>query len=172
MSGAYLQPSALTRAQQAAGLGGWLLVCFAAAALGGLASVNASGFYDALQKPAWAPPAALFGPVWTGLYVLMAIAAWLVWRREGFRAARATLILFLVQLAANALWTWIFFAWNEGALALVEILLLWFLILATIITFWRLVPLAGLLLVPYLAWVTYATALTTSVWLNNPRLLT
>ena len=167
-----MQSSTLTRAQQAAGLGGWLLVCFAAAALGGVASVNAPGFYESLRKPVWSPPAALFGPVWTVLYVAMAIAAWLVWRKDGFRGARATLILFLMQLGANALWTWIFFAWNEGALALVEILFLWFLILATLILFWRLVPLAGLLLVPYLAWVTYATALTTSLWLNNPHLLT
>lgn len=117
-----------------------------------------------------APPEA-FGPVWTILYVLMGLAAWLVWREGGFRAAKPALTLFLVQLALNALWTWIFFAWQRGGLAFAEILLLWALIVATLISFWRIRPLAGALLVPYLLWVTFAAALTWSVWRLNPQVL-
>jgi translocator protein len=105
------------------------------------------------------------------LYLLMGIAAWLVWRGPGFRGARIALALFLVQLAANALWTWLFFAWQKGALAFGEILVLWTLILATVIAFWRVRPLAGALLLPYLAWVSFACALSYSIWQMNPRLL-
>lgn len=153
------------------GLAGWLLASFAAAAVGGVASANAGGFYQQLARPAWAPPSWLFGPVWSVLYLLMGIAAWLVWRERGFRGARGALTLFVVQLAANALWTWLFFAWRRGALAFGEILLLWALIAATLAAFWRVRPLAGALLVPYLLWVTFATALTLAVWRMNPALL-
>jgi benzodiazapine receptor len=153
------------------GLAGWLLASFAAAAVGGVASANAGDFYQQLARPAWAPPSWLFGPVWSVLYLLMGIGAWLVWRERGFRGARGALWLFVVQLAANALWTWLFFAWRRGALAFGEILLLWVLIAATITAFWRVRPLAGALLIPYLLWVTFATALTFAVWRMNPALL-
>lgn len=144
---------------------------FLAAAAGGLASVNAGDFYTRLALPGWAPPPWLFGPVWTALYVMMGVAAWLVWRRGGFRAARLPLSLYLVQLAFNALWTWLFFAWQRGALAFAEILVLWVLIVATLAMFWRIRRLAGALLVPYLLWVTFATALTWAVWKRNPDVL-
>jgi tryptophan-rich sensory protein len=157
--------------RQGAGLAGWLLGSFAAAAAGGVASANAGDFYQQLVRPGWAPPPWLFGPVWSVLYLLMGIAAWLVWRERGFRGARAALTLFIVQLAANALWTWLFFAWRLGALAFGEILLLWVLIAATIAAFWRVRPLAGALLLPYLLWVTFAAALTFAVWRANPGLL-
>ena len=101
----------------------------------------------------------------------MGFAAWLVWRVGGFAPARIALTLFLAQLAANALWTWLFFAWQEGALAFAEILLLWALIVCTVVAFWRVRPLAGALLLPYLAWVTFATALTFATWQLNPQLL-
>ncbi|HEX6373963.1 MAG TPA: TspO/MBR family protein [Longimicrobium sp.] len=153
------------------GLAGWLLASFAAAAVGGVASAGAGDFYQQLVKPGWAPPGWLFGPVWSVLYLLMGIAAWLVWRERGFRGARGALTLFVVQLAANALWTWLFFAWRRGALAFGEILLLWVLIAATIAAFWRVRPLAGALLIPYLLWVTFASALTFAVWRMNPGLL-
>ena len=149
-------------------LAGWLLVSFAAAALGALASADAGEFYAVLEHPPWAPPGWLFAPVWTVLYALMGVAAWLVWRRAGFTAAHW---LFLAQLAVNALWTWLFFAWQQGALAFVEILVLWALIGATVVAFRRIRPLAALLLVPYLAWVTFAAALTYAVWQRNPTLL-
>jgi benzodiazapine receptor len=153
------------------GLAGWLLVTFAAAALGGFASREAAAFYATLARPGWAPPGWLFAPVWSALYLLMAIAAWLVWKARGFRGARAALSLFLVQLAGNALWTWLFFAWRLGAAAFAEIVVLWLLIVATIVTFWRVRPVAGLLLVPYLLWVSFATALCWTVWKLNPGTL-
>ena len=153
------------------GLVGWLLVTFVAAAIGTVASLDAGSFYAELNRPGWAPPAWLFAPAWTILYVLMGVAAWLVWRRHGFGAGRTALILFLVQLAANALWTWLFFAWRQGAGAFAEILVLWALIVATIASFGRLNVPAAWLMVPYLAWVTFATALTLSVWRLNPGVL-
>ena len=147
----------------------WLLVTFAAAAIGAIASVDAAGFYAQLSKPSWAPPAAVFGPVWSALYTLMGIAAWLVWRSPGGRGV--ALGLFVAQLAANALWSWLFFAWHRGALASVEVLLLLALIAATIATFWSASRLAALLLVPYLLWVSFASVLTWAVWRSNPGLL-
>ena len=158
--------------RQILGLLAWLFICFATAALGGLASAHAGAFYRELARPPWAPPGWLFGPVWSLLYFLMAVAAWLVWRELGFRRARTALSLFLIQLAANALWTWLFFVWHQGAFALLEILVLWALILTTVLAFWRIRPWAGALLLPYLAWVTFATALTWAVWKGNPHLLT
>ena len=101
----------------------------------------------------------------------MGIAAWLVWRVGGFRAAKSALTLFLVQLALNALWSWLFFGWHWGAFAFADILLLWALIVATLISFWRIRPLAGALLVPYLLWVSFASALNYSVWQLNPQVL-
>lgn len=157
--------------QQLIGLIAWLALCFAAAAIGGIASIQAASFYGELVRPEWAPPAAWFGPVWTMLYTLMGIAAWLVWRVKGFRAARAALSVFLVQLALNTLWSWLFFRWKLGALAFVEIVLLWLLIVATLVAFWRVRKMAGALLVPYLLWVGFATALCYSVWRLNPGAL-
>jgi len=153
------------------GLAGWLVVTAIAAVAGGAASVNARTYYAALVQPAWAPPGWLFGPVWTTLYVLMGVAAWMVWRVGGFGAARAALSLYLVQLVLNALWTWLFFAWHRGALAFAEIVLLWIVIAATLAAFWRVRPLAGALLVPYLLWVSFASALNYAVWQLNPERL-
>jgi tryptophan-rich sensory protein len=144
---------------------------YAASAVGAIASIQAQSFYGQLVQPAWAPPPAVFGPVWTLLYTLMAIAAWLVWRNGGFRNHRLALSLFLVQLAFNALWSWLFFAWHLGALAFADILLLWILIVATLLSFWRKRPLAGALLVPYLLWVSFAAALNYSLWQLNPQIL-
>lgn len=160
-----------TSRKQALGLAGWLLASFVTGGIGAFASASAASFYGALTQPSWAPPAWLFGPVWSVLYVLMGIAAWLVWREHGFRGAATALKLFVIQLFANALWTWIFFVWHLGALALAEIVVLWLLIAGTIFAFWRLHRLAALLLVPYLAWVGFATALTASLWRLNPAVL-
>ncbi|MBP8176979.1 MAG: tryptophan-rich sensory protein [Xanthomonadales bacterium] len=162
------RPSA---AKQGLGLAGWLLASFAAAGMGGLASVNAAGFYGDLVRPPWAPPAWLFGPVWSVLFLLMGVAAWLVWRDHGFRGAGAALKLYLAQLLANALWSWLFFAWRQGAFAFAEVTVLWLLIAATIFSFWRLNRLAALLLVPYLAWVSFAAALNFVLWRLNPVVL-
>lgn len=158
-------------AQQLAGLLGWLALAFATAAIGAVASVNAGSFYAELDRPPWAPPGWLFGPVWSTLYTLMGIAAWLVWRQRGLGDRRSALLLFIAQLAANALWSWLFFAWRLGAMAFVEVVLLWCLILATVIAFKRISALAAGLLLPYLAWVSFASVLTFSIWQRNPGLL-
>src|SRR5512140_2075762 len=112
-----MTPRALS--SQLLGLLAWLLAAFAAGAVGAAASVDAASFYAQLSKPSWAPPAPVFGPVWSALYALMGVAAWLVWRSAGFRGT--ALALFGAQLAANALWSWLFFAWHLGALAAVEV---------------------------------------------------
>jgi translocator protein len=161
----------LTKSMQALGLVMWLAVTFIAAGIGAVASSEAGGFFQQLSRPVWAPPAWLFAPAWTVLYILMGVSAWLIWRVQGFRASRAALSLFIIQLAANALWTWIFFVWKQGALAFVEILILWALIFITIIVFWRVRKLAGILMLPYLGCVTFASALTFAVWRLNPNLL-
>lgn len=161
----------LPKNKQIIGFLAWLTVSFIAAAIGSAASIQAGPFYTELIRPEWAPPANLFGPVWTILYALMGIAAWLVWRVGGFRAARTALTLFLVQLAVNALWSWLFFGWHLGGLAFADIVLLWVLIVATLIAFSRVKPLAGALLIPYLLWVSFALALNYSVWQLNPQIL-
>jgi len=157
--------------RQAVGLLGWAIVTFLAAALGARASISAADFYASLALPAWAPPASVFGPVWTVLYALMALAAWLVWRQGGWRAAAPALALYLLQLALNVLWSWLFFGWKQGALAFADIALLLALIVATIVTFHRVRPAAAWLLLPYLAWVTFASALNYAVWQANPAVL-
>lgn len=149
----------------------WLVVTFVAAFIGARASVEARFFYDQLVQPAWAPPPWVFGPVWTTLYALMAVAAWLVWRSGESRGVRSALALFVVQLVLNALWSWLFFAWNLGAWAFADVVLLWMTILATAVAFWRLRPLAGLLLAPYLLWVGFAAALNFVLWQQNPQIL-
>lgn len=152
------------------GLAVCFAVAFAAAAAGSIASIRAAEFYQELNRPAWAPPGAVFGPVWTFLYGCMALASWLVWREEAKRRA-AALAVYLIQLFLNALWSWIFFAWREGCWAFVEILILWAFILLTIGLFWRIRRAAALLLVPYFLWVSFAAFLTYAVWRLNPHLL-
>jgi len=136
-----------------------------------VASADAGAFYEQLVRPPWAPPGWLFAPVWTVLYVLMGVAAWLVWRVHGFGEGRTALVLYIVQLGANALWTWLFFVWHQGALAFAEVILLWCLIVATAVSFRRLNAVAAVLLLPYLAWVTFAAALTLAAWRLNPGVL-
>jgi benzodiazapine receptor len=147
-------------------LAGWLLLCFAAASLGAL--FIPGEWYAALKKPGWNPPAWVFGPVWSALYTMMAVAAWLVWRQGGFAARRGPLLAFLAQLALNALWTPLFFGLHRSGLAFAEIVLLWLAIAATIAVFRPVSRTAMLLLVPYLAWVSFAAALNFTLWRLNP----
>lgn len=160
-----------TRTKQIVGLGLWLIVCFVVAAIGGAASIQAGPFYEQLARPTWAPPSSIFGPAWTVLFALMGVAAWLVWRAADSRAVRVPITLFLVQLVFNALWSWLFFRWHRGALAFADIVLLGALIVATLIAFWRISRLAGALLIPYLAWVIFASALNYAVWQLNPQVV-
>lgn len=161
----------LSNQKQILGLIAWLVVSYGASVVGAVASIQAKSFYGELIQPAWSPPPWLFGPVWTVLYGLMAISAWLVWRSGGFRTHPIALSLFCGQLILNALWSWLFFAWHLGAWAFADIVLLWVLIMVTLICFWRVRPLAGVLLLPYLLWVSFASALNYALWQLNPQIL-
>ena len=150
------------------GLIGLLVLCFVAAGIGGAATANAiPTWYAGLNKPPWNPPNWIFGPVWTVLYALMDVAAWMVWRRAGTQGSSTALILFGVQLMLNVLWSVFFFGLRNPALALAEIVLLWLAILATGWMFWKIRPLAGKLLVPYFLWVSFAAFLNFTIWRLN-----
>lgn len=151
-------------------LAAFVLVCFAVAGLGSLFTtpqVAPGGWYDSLNKPFFTPPNWLFGPAWTVLYLAVAVSGWLVWRERGFAGARTAMILFSVQLVLNFLWSVVFFGLRSPGWGLVEILVLWVFILLTILAFRPISRPAALLLVPYLAWVTFATALNAGIWWLN-----
>lgn len=168
--------SELTKTKDLIGLFGWLIVVFAAATVGAIASVDAGEFYGQLEKPSWAPPGWLFGPVWTVLYAFMGIAAWLVWRERynlnaSLKRIHAALTVFIMQLVLNALWSWVFFSWKLGGWAFVDIILLWIFIGFTLVGFLRVKKMAALLIAPYLLWVLFAAILNYAVWKMNPALL-
>lgn len=149
----------------ALGLVVWLALCFGAAGVG--AQFMPGAWYQELAKPAWTPPSWLFGPVWTVLYAMMAVAAWLVWRERGLAGAPWALSLFVVQLALNTLWSWLFFGMQRPGLAMVDIVALWIAILCTATAFGGTSRVAAVLLVPYLLWVSFAAALNFSIWRLN-----
>ena len=154
-----------TTMQKAAGLAGWLGLTFCASATS--VFVKTGGWYAELAKPAWNPPGWLFGPVWTVLYATMAVAAWLVWLRGGWKVQRRALTLYLVQWALNAIWTPIFFGLQRPGLAFAEIILLAAAIGATLVTFWRVSRVAGVLLLPYALWTAFAAVLNFTIWRMN-----
>lgn len=156
-----------TLPSRALGLAAFGSAAVAAAVTGTLSAVSAADRYQGLVQPAWAPPPFLFGPVWTVLYVLIAVSGWLVWRRSGWSGARTALSVYAVQLVLNALWTPLFFGAGLFGLAFAEIVLLWGSIVVTIVLFARHSRLAAALLVPYLAWVTFASALNLAIWTLN-----
>ncbi len=159
------QPTVL---RQVAWLIGFIAICFASAGLGAAAtSTSVSGWYLTLAKPSWNPPAWLFGPVWSALYLMMAVAAWIVWRGHGWRAAQSALILFGIQLALNVLWSFLFFGMQRPGLAFAEILALWLAIVATCLVFQGKSVTAALLLTPYLAWTSFAVLLNFAIWRLN-----
>ena len=147
-------------------LAGWLVLCFSAASTA--VFVSTGGWYASLHKPAWNPPGWLFGPVWTLLYVMMAVAAWLVWRDGGWRRQTPALRLFLLQWFLNLLWTPLFFGLHHPGLAFGEIIILWLALAATVRSFWPVNKAAGALLLPYLAWITFAAVLNFTIWHLNP----
>lgn len=150
------------------GLVVFLAICFAMAGIGGAVTTpKTPGWYATLAKPSWNPPNWVFGPVWSALYLCMAVAAWLVWRQGGLPAVRLPLALFGVQLLLNVLWSCIFFGLQNPGLAFGEVLLLWGAIAATTVAFWQRSRVAGLLLVPYLAWVSFASVLNFVIWRLN-----
>jgi len=145
-------------------LGLFILAVVAVSVLGGLATAAAiPDWYATLAKPSWTPPNWVFGPAWTTLYVLMAVAAWLVWRRRRLVAVRGALIAWWAQLALNLLWTMLFFGLRQPLWGLIEIAALWIAIAITIALFHRVRPLAALLLLPYIAWVSYAASLNAGI---------
>jgi benzodiazapine receptor len=144
----------------------FLALSFGAALVG--SQFMPGAWYAEIAKPSWNPPSWVFGPVWTVLYVLMAVAAWLVWRAGGgWRGAAVPLGLWLVQLVLNAAWSWLFFGQRRMDLALVEIVVLWAAILGCVVLFWRVRPLAGGLMLPYLACVGFAAVLNGTLWAMN-----
>jgi translocator protein len=154
--------------QDLGGLIRWLALVLVVAVIGGMATRSSvTDWYPQLVQPGFAPPNAVFGPVWTALYVMMAFAAWRISRVHGFRGAPWALGLFLVQLALNLLWSILFFGFQQIGLALVEIVVLWLAILLTTVLFWRLDRIAGALLLPYLAWVGFAAFLNHAFWVLN-----
>lgn len=152
-------------------LGKWLLICFAVAGIGGASTAReVKSWYPTLLRPGFSPPDWVFGPVWTLLYAMMTVAVWQVSLTPDSPQRTRGIILFLIQLALNLGWTWLFFARHLIGRALVEIVVLWLMILATILVFWRVSPLAAALLVPYLMWVSFATLLNAGFWrLNRER---
>ncbi len=143
-------------------------VCFGAAVVGSLFTYpHVDSWYASLQKPSWTPPNWLFGPVWSLLYLLMALAAWHLWLTCGLRSAAGPLALFALQLVLNMAWSALFFAMRSPGIALVEIVFLWLAILLTVIAFWKRTALSGVLLAPYLAWVSFAVILNLAIWKLN-----
>jgi benzodiazapine receptor len=144
-------------------------MCLGTGVFGGLLTNPSirSGWYDTLMKPFFTPPAWVFGPAWTILYLLMAVSAWLVWSEQIRHPVRVPLVIFFTQLVFNLLWSAIFFGARKPGWALVEIAILWILILFTVILFWRVSRLAALLLVPYAAWVLFAMVLNGAIWWMN-----
>lgn len=142
--------------------------CVAVGLLSGLLTrTQISGWYASLAKPSFNPPNRTFGPVWTALYISMGVAAWLVWRQPVSHLRTLALLCFAAQLALNFLWSLIFFRWHSIGGALAEIVVLWLAILLTHILFWHLRQLAGALLLPYLAWVGFATVLNAAIFRLN-----
>ena len=167
MTGAGTGRGGRSRAASGAVLAGLVALCVAGGAASGLASPPGD-WYASLAKPSWTPPGWLFGPVWTALYAMMGVAAWRLWRARGRTSgADGALVLFGTQLALNFAWTPVFFGMRAPGAALAVIVVLWALIAATIAASWRVDRAAGVLLVPYLAWVTFATALNAAIWRLN-----
>ena len=160
-------------------LGVALVIPFITAAIGGAATEQSrSTWYRKLDKPSWNPPDWLFGPVWTLLYTLMGIASWLVWKEDRTgdeqdlstgQRAQGALKLYGVHLVANTLWSVIFFGMRRLGWAVAESAVLWSLVAATLARFYQIKPVAGLLLVPYLLWTSFATLLTATVWRMNRK---
>lgn len=157
-----------TVVRQGAWLIGFIAVCFTAAGLGAaVTATSVGGWYQTLAKPSWNPPDWLFGPVWSALYLMMAVAAWLVWRGHGWSAARPALIWFGIQLALNVLWSVLFFGLQRPDLAFAEIVALWLAIVATCFAFRGKSVTAAWLLIPYLGWTSFAVILNFAIWRMN-----
>ena len=157
------------RPRDAAALAVLVAVCLGVAAAGGAATASSVGtWYQTLIKPSFNPPDGLFAPVWTTLFLVMAYAAWRIWRKRALTGAWTALAVWMLQLGLNLAWSFIFFGARQIGVALAEVLLLLAAIFATTLLFWRIDRLSGWLFVPYLAWVAFATVLNAAIWRLNP----
>ena len=157
-----------TRRQEITGLAGFVLLCLAVSALGGLATSSSVGtWYQTLAKPSFNPPDWVFAPVWTTLYIFMAISGWRVWRTPNSQLRTHALRVFYVQLVLNLLWSFLFFGMQEIGLALVEIIALLAAIVVTMVLFSRIDRPAGMLFLPYSIWVAFASLLNSALWVLN-----
>jgi tryptophan-rich sensory protein len=143
----------------------WIFICFIPAIIG--SQFGPGDWYQTLAKPEWNPPNWIFGPVWILLYLMMGISVWIIWRNYGLKTAVIPIGFFVAQLVLNALWSWFFFGLENVGLAFVDIVALWTFILITLILFWKLNTWSGVLLIPYLAWVSFATVLNYNIWQLN-----
>lgn len=155
-------------ANRAVSLVVFIVICFAAAAIGSMATSSSVGtWYADLNKPAWNPPNWVFAPVWSALFLLMAISAWMVWNSPGGGKVNLALAGFFGQLGLNVLWSVLFFGLQQPGIAAIEIVVLWLSILAVSVLFYFHSRLAAALLVPYLVWVGFATVLNWCIWQLN-----
>jgi tryptophan-rich sensory protein len=157
-----------TRAVSLFALLGFLIITFCAAFVGARASISSTEMYATMIKPGWSPPGWLFGPVWSVLYCLMAVAAWRVWKLVGLRSA---VTVYLIHLIFQALWSWLFFGLGRADWAMVDIVILWLMIAWLVFAFRRSDKLASIMMVPYLVWVSFAALLNATLWALNGGVL-
>lgn len=156
------------RVRRAVMLGVFVSLSLGAGTIGGRLVPPALGSWFAqLRRPAWTPPISTFAFIWTAVYILMGVAAFLLWDEVGFQEGEAALLLFFIQLALNAAWGWIFFGLQLPGAAFADNVALWVVVLVTTIAFWRLRRAAGAMMVPYLAWVSFVIVLNATIWRMN-----
>ncbi|MBF0504586.1 MAG: tryptophan-rich sensory protein [Candidatus Omnitrophica bacterium] len=147
----------------------FIILSFSAAALGVVFTNHSlKTWYLTIKKPSWNPPNKVFAPVWSVLYMMMALAGWMVWGRINFKGLSLPMVFFFVQLILNAGWSMVFFGFRRPDIALLEIIFLWVFIILTTVSFWIVYWVAGVLFLPYLLWVSFALVLNHAIWrLNN-----
>jgi len=158
----------MSRSRDVTGLLAFVGVCLAIGAVGGIATASSvETWYQTLQKPPFNPPAWLFGPVWTALYIAIGVSGWLVWRKVGFAGAKRAFQVYAIQLVLNLAWSFLFFGARAIGAALIEVVVLLTAIIATGLLFREHHRGAALLMIPYAAWVSFATLLNASIWYLN-----
>lgn len=155
----------MSKSKKIGALFGWIVLCSLAGIFG--AQFEPGAWYESLQKPSWTPPNWVFPVVWPILYLMMGVSAWLIWKMKEVSIGDTEFRWFYLQLLLNAIWSWIFFGRQMISTALADIFLLWIAILFTILLFWNRNRSAGLLLIPYLLWISYASALNLAIWQLN-----
>jgi len=146
----------------------FIILCFSAAALGSVFTHRSiKTWYLTIKKPSWNPPGKVFAPVWTVLYLMMAVAGWIVWERLSQKGVSVPMVLFFIQLVLNTVWSAVFFGLRNPGWAFLEVILLWVFIALTVISFWNVYWVAGVLFLPYLLWVSFAAILNLAIWRLN-----